>query len=472
MQLNPIRAAVRWRWQKANLMDLPNYFIIDTQPEAPLSPQLITEACRQLKRNRIQYLRDFPTAHTITLLAQLAENWQDALYPFRIKALKAGQQSTGFSPESLARGLDEFFARITEDSLHNLVTQELGDPRRLDAPLSTSEERSENRSAFARGPELIGHITAGNLPCPTLMSLIHGLLVGSAQFVKCAENAGFIPRLFAHSIYHTHAKLGSCIELARWSGGDDPLEKALFDEADCVMAVGRDETLEAIRTRLPNGKQFLSHGHRVSFGYIHKHCLSRAMARELAANAARDVAAWNQLGCLSPHVFYVECDGAVRPEQFAEMLSEAICQLEQTEPRGAISEAEAGDIAHRRSCYEIREAHTGDVRQWKSEDTTAWTVVFEEEPQFSASCMNRFVHVKSTSDIDATLRAAEMVRGQASTVGLAAPKNEAEEIVIKLAHWGVTRVCPIGQMQNPPVGWRHDGRPTLGDLVTWTDWEM
>jgi hypothetical protein len=41
-----------------------------------------------------------------------------------------------------------------------------------------------------------------------------------------------------------------------------------------------------------------------------------------------------------------------------------------------------------------------------------------------------------------------------------------------LAHWGVTRVCPIGQMQNPPLGWRHDGRPTLGDLVTWMDWEQ
>jgi len=45
-------------------------------------------------------------------------------------------------------------------------------------------------------------------------------------------------------------------------------------------------------------------------------------------------------------------------------------------------------------------------------------------------------------------------------------------MVKMLAHWGVTRGCPIGQMHNPPMGWRHDGRPTLGDLVTWTDWEM
>jgi len=76
------------------------------------------------------------------------------------------------------------------------------------------------------------------------------------------------------------------------------------------------------------------------------------------------------------------------------------------------------------------------------------------------------------NDFDEMLRVAEMVRGMISTVALAAPKNGAEAMVKALAHWGVTRVCPIGQMQNPPMGWRHDGRPTLGDLVTWTDWEQ
>jgi hypothetical protein len=27
-------------------------------------------------------------------------------------------------------------------------------------------------------------------------------------------------------------------------------------------------------------------------------------------------------------------------------------------------------------------------------------------------------------------------------------------------------------MQNPPLTWRHDGRPSLGDLVRWTDLEL
>ena len=53
----------------------------------------------------------------------------------------------------------------------------------------------------------------------------------------------------------------------------------------------------------------------------------------------------------------------------------------------------------------------------------------------------------------------------------AAPKARQPELALQLAHWGVTRVCPVGRMQDPPLTWRHDGRPALGDLITWTDWE-
>lgn len=451
---------------------LPNYFLLDTQPEARLTPDIITEACRQLKRNRAQYLRDMPTAQVITHLARLAENWQDDLFPFRKMALDADPTLTGFSRPSLAHGLDRFFARITEDSLHNLVAQEFGDSRRLDAPLGTPEERAENRLAFACGPELIGHIASGNLPCPTMMSMIQSLLVGSAQFVKCAQQAGWLPLLFAHSLYDTHPKLAACIELAQWPGGSAELEASLFRESDCITATGRDETLDSIQQRLDRNKRFVGYGHRVSFAYIHKDMLSRAQSRALAQCMAQDIASWNQLGCLSPHVVYVEQGGSVGPEMFAEMVAEALETLEATQPRGEISTEESAIIAYKREFYELRSAGTGDVSQFKSSEGTHWTVVFEQDPVFTTSCLNRFIHVKSVTNLDEALRVAEMARGQVSTVGLAAPKSDSELMVKQLAHWGVTRICPIGQMQDPPLGWRHDGRPPLGDLVTWTDWEQ
>jgi hypothetical protein len=68
--------------------------------------------------------------------------------------------------------------------------------------------------------------------------------------------------------------------------------------------------------------------------------------------------------------------------------------------------------------------------------------------------------------------ATHKVHSHLSTVGLSAPIHRAQEIAQQLARCGVTRVCQIGRMQNPPLTWRHDGRPSLGDLVTWTDFEL
>ncbi len=74
-------------------------------------------------------------------------------------------------------------------------------------------------------------------------------------------------------------------------------------------------------------------------------------------------------------------------------------------------------------------------------------------------------------DLAEALNSADNVKGKVSTVGLAAPEHKMEELALQLARWGATRVCPLGQMQNPPLTWRHDGRPPLADLVTWTDLE-
>ena len=92
-------------------------------------------------------------------------------------------------------------------------------------------------------------------------------------------------------------------------------------------------------------------------------------------------------------------------------------------------------------------------------------------PALSLSCLNRFVYVKGVENLTEALQDADTVRDKVSTVGLAAPEDKIKALATELARWGVTRVCPLGQMQNPALAWRRDGRPALADLVTWTDWE-
>ena len=56
-------------------MDLPNYFLADLPPEAPLSGTMVEEACQTLKRNRELYLRDRSTDSLIRTVSELAASW-------------------------------------------------------------------------------------------------------------------------------------------------------------------------------------------------------------------------------------------------------------------------------------------------------------------------------------------------------------------------------------------------------------
>lgn len=453
-------------------MNLPNYFLADLPPEATLSPMMVSEACQALKRNREKYVAQRTTEQQIRLLSNLADEWQDDSSPFRQMALEQGPAQTGFSRATIARGLDGFFRQLTRENLQALLVQDLGEVRRLDE-LVPVPGQSANHAALALAPEFMAHIAAGNLPNPTLMSMVLGVLTRSAQFVKCASGTAFLPRLFAHSLYESDPKLGACLEVAEWRGGSVELEDALFTESDCVTATGSDEALAAIRARVPQQVRFLGYGHRVSFAYVAGDALpSRIRAKQVAARAAEDVTAWNQLGCLSPHVIYVQNTGIVTVEGFAEMLAEELEKREATEPRGELPHETAAAIATRRGFYEVRAAHApGETRHWCSQNSTAWTVIYESDPLFQMSCLNRFVYVKVVADVKSMLESADAVRGKVSTVGLAAEGDKAPEIALQLARWGVLRICPLGQMQNPPLTWRHDGRPALGDLMTFADWE-
>ena len=232
-------------------MNLPNYFLADLPPEATLSPAMITEACLTLKRNREHYLVNRSTENLIKVLSDVADGWLEAGNPFRKLALELGPAQTGFSHETLARGLDIFFKQLTRENFHALLVQEFGDAKRLDAMCATPVEQKQNRAAIINAPEFQIHIAAGNIPNPTLLSMVFGLLTRSAQFVKCASGSTFLPRLLAHSIYEADGKLGACLEVAEWRGGAATLESALFTEADCVTATGSDETLATIRAQLP-----------------------------------------------------------------------------------------------------------------------------------------------------------------------------------------------------------------------------
>ncbi|MEC8972901.1 MAG: acyl-CoA reductase, partial [Verrucomicrobiota bacterium] len=306
----------------------------------------------------------------------------------------------------LAAGLDAYFDDWTQDKFFILLAQEFGDATRLQSFAS-----QPNRThSMVHGPQLIAHIAPGNLPVPVFQSIAFGLLLRSAQFVKCASGKSLLPRLFGHSLHTVEPGLAASLEIAEWRGGNESLESALFAEADCVVASGSDDTIHATRQRLPLAKRLVGYGHRVSFGYVEKLACEVMGTQAILTHAADDVIAWNQHGCLSPHVIYVEENGSLNPARFAEMLAGELEARNETMPRGPISTRESAAISTARRFYKIRAANNAGATLWESEGSTDWTVVHEDEKQFQTSPLNRFIFVKPIKHIDEVLHVLEPIR--------------------------------------------------------------
>src|SRR4051812_11968043 len=168
-------------------MNLPNFFIADLPPDALVTSQIVHDSCESLKRNRERYLARRSTESIIRTLCEVGQSWLDPTYRFRQLVLEQGPSAMGFSAKTLAAGIDGLFSTFTKENFQALILQDLGHLHRLDGLHANHEEQRVERASAASGPELLVHFAAGNLPNPTIMDIVLGLLVRSAQFVKCAS---------------------------------------------------------------------------------------------------------------------------------------------------------------------------------------------------------------------------------------------------------------------------------------------
>ena len=336
-----------------------------------------------------------------------------------------------------------YLGETTATDLLALLTAELGDPQVLE----TFRWHGAHLSR-AVAPPVILHIISGNTPAAGLQSLIRGLLLGSHNLCKLPSSG--LPEI-AQFRDALPPSLAARVEL----GSHLPAE--WLERADAVVVFGNDETIRQFRSLTRPDQTFVAHGHKLSLGVVF-HDPKFASVR----GAARDASLFDQLGCLSPHVFYV----ADEPFQYASKLADEMERFDAKEPRRTLGLAEANEIRNRRAEYAFRAANDKRLALLQSTGSTAWTVVLDNSPDFPSSPLNRFIFVKPLpADLSAELAP---VRRHLGAIGLWPASIENAR---KLATYGANRLCPIGRMQLPPWTWHQDGQPALTPLVRWVDFE-
>ncbi|MEX2571294.1 MAG: acyl-CoA reductase [Gemmatimonadota bacterium] len=435
---------------------------------AQITPDLLTRQIDALLAARAAHLSQRPVLDIVRVIGGVAERFLDPDDELRHNAVTAVARVTGLAIPMAERIIGGMASDWREEALTRMLEREFADPRVLDGYVRRT---AGGVRSHAIGPSLTFHVFSGNVPGVSVTSLIRSLLVKSATLGKSAAGEPILPALFAQAIADVDPELGACVAVTYWSGGDEALEACALGRAGAVVAYGGRAAVASLRERTPDGVPFLAYGHRVSFGMIAREALTSERALDLAGQAALAVATFDQQGCVSPHLFYVEEGGQVSAGEWAEMLAAGMERLEKHLPRGTLAPGESVAIRQARSHAEFEGLAGRGHRLLASTAGTAWTVIVEPDPAFAASCLNRLVRVKPVGSLESVLPHIAPLSGVLQTVGLEGPEARTTELAIALGRLGASRISSFERMPWPPADWNHDGRPPISDLVRWCDWE-
>ncbi len=250
---------------------------------AQLQPAELRAALR-VARDAAVKLRRCSTSNVLARVDAFVERWADEAYAPRRLAERVLPSVSGFSAQTIRHGLPALLQPLRGGSIGALLEDELGSVRAL-------EEVCRGRRAHL--PLLLTHVLSGNIPGSAATAMLLSLAARSAVLVKAAAGDPVFPAMFASSLSQEDAELGACVVVAYWPGGERRLEDVAFAESEFVSASGADAAVAAIASRV--SCRFAGYGHKISFAFVGRECLSdEGAARHLADRLAYDASFWDQ----------------------------------------------------------------------------------------------------------------------------------------------------------------------------------
>ena len=368
----------------------------------------------------------------------------------------------GLDADMVRLNLNRYLKTFRAQGLHRFVAEDLPNPKVLDQ----FQPVVKGGWAQALGPNQLVHLWAGNVPALPLWSLVCGLLAKAGNVGKLASTEPIFATVFVQVLVQVEPRWQDALALLWWEGGDTTLEAVALQHAETVIAYGGDDTLHALKLRMPAGVRWLPHGHKLSFGLIAASTLSARHAPELVLAAAQDVARYDQGGCYSPHVFYVQRGGHVSPREWAERLAQALNHQHARHPRREPDPSEALALGSWRQQHEWADQQL--LLTGEGGDVAYSDALLPLTPGPGQRC----VQVVAFDRWEEVMQLLPAARRWLQTAGLAATPEAWPELALQLGRAGVTRVCAIGSMTAPEAGWHHDGGHSLRDFLRWVEVEQ
>jgi hypothetical protein len=303
------------------------------------------------------------------------------------------------------------------------------------------------------------HITAGNAPEVPVISLLRAILTKSSAVIKLPLGAtitGSLLALAAVAAAPDHP-LTRNLSLVYWPGGDESIEKPLFQPGafDRIVVWGSLETVASVQQRaLFIRTVFLNPRYGVSL--IGREAFSNI--EEVVAGAVTDSLIYNQKACTSSLVHYVE-GTETQVNSYAESLQRVLQERDSAGPR-FVSPSARGQVKRlRRGRYAGERWYTNR----REGVFTSGVVVVDGEFDITEHPACRLIVVQRVDNLSDTLK---YLHQGVSTVGIY-PEARRTELIDLVVARGVSNVLPLGRCGDVYPGMPQDGMMVLRELVDW-----
>ena len=303
---------------------------------------------------------------------------------------------------------------------------------------------------------MLAVVLAGNVFTAPVRGIVVPLLLGVPVLVKTSSKELTFPAMLRDALRRADASLGAAIDLVAFPGGDVDCETALVDCAEAVSVYGSDETVAAMASRLGSAS-LIPHGHGVSVAYCGAEATGDARLSDTIAGLSLDICAYDQRGCLSPQLIFVEETSERPAEDFAVRLAEeGLDPMSQTLPRGPLPASVGVEQAQWRGVAEVEGTLIFGASYGlaiRSAQAIRWSPGY------------RNVTIVPVRTIEEAVRAMEPIGAGLKCVGVDPASISEVRARLRESRALSAYACTLGSMQTPALDAPADGLPIWHGLL-------
>ncbi|MEK7721858.1 MAG: acyl-CoA reductase, partial [Elusimicrobiota bacterium] len=338
---------------------------------------------------------------------------------YRKAALTHLKEHIAFSGPVINKSLDIIPGMLDKHTLIKRMNMELFLPYALEAPVERRGYDGLIR-AFPKGVVL--HVGAGNVFLGILDSMVIGFLTRNVNIVKLSSSGSNFINLFMDALKEVDEKaiLSRCAAIISWKGGSQALEEAALKNVNAVFVWGGYDAVQSYRKIAPIDVRVEGFGPKTSVGVVFESCIEYEGMDEVARRAATDASLWDQTACSSLHTLYLIAPARKHKALAASFLGEAkkhFARLAKELPQGSLSPDEQVEITKARELARV-DAALGAASYESSSPKTDWTVIYEKDPVYRVSPLNRVLYVKTVETLEEVKEMLLPLRGYIQTVGV------------------------------------------------------